>query len=517
MHACLNVDEILRLIANELIASEAWATAAAFACCRKSLEDPVLDALWKTQDRLIPLFRSLPGDVWDEDGPIVSAPITCIFSFLNHFVLKSFKRPPTMLEWARFQKYARRMRNLEEPDTLGAPEVLSVLQLRAANEPLLPNLKTLRLRCITGELIPFIPLFLSPRTTVIDIMFTGPSLPETLVASAVTAFPMLCPNLQEIDLYSLPRDPTIAAGVSGMLLATNRNTLRHFCVDSPLTEEGREVVFKLPNLRELSTVIERDTSSPSAVLPNLAHLTITCDHGYDWLRMFQGATLERLESVTFHSESEQIGDFLGAFESVALAASVQNTLSILYLFTWCSWNPSYTSLLPFTQMEELTIQFSCIGGCSSSVDDDIIITLARAMPKLQALHLGGGPCRRIPTGVTVKGLVFLARHCPDLAALCVHFQVVSLSAPPVSAGTISYAEPTAPRRDCALGRLHVGKIPMPKESVSAVALTLARIFPRIHYISCVDENWLEVMNAISLSRQIVNCSSKQHPPRYTSK
>ena len=44
MHACLNVDEIVRLIAYELVASGGYATAVALARCCKSFEDPVLDA-----------------------------------------------------------------------------------------------------------------------------------------------------------------------------------------------------------------------------------------------------------------------------------------------------------------------------------------------------------------------------------------------------------------------------------------------------------------------------------------
>jgi len=515
MHACLNVDEILRLIACDLVVSGGQATAVALACCCKSLEDPVLDALWETQDYLTPLLNSLPGDVWNEGQHVVSAPTTYIFSSLNYFTQRSFKRLPTTLEWARFQKYARRMRNLVEHVTLDvfSSEVLSVLQFRAFSEPLLPNLKTLELWSTTGDVIPFAPLFLSPITTVIDIGFNGSSLPKAVVASMVTTFPTLCPNLEQICLHSLPSDPVITAGVSGMLLATNRNTLRRFDVDSPLTEEGREAIFKLRDLRELSVVVERDTSLPSAVLPNLTHLKVTCDDGYDWLRMFHGATLGKLESVTFIFRSEQIGDFLGKFERVALAASVQNTLSRFTLHTLCSWNPNYSSLLPFTQMTRLYIDFSCDDGCSSNVDDDAIINLARAMPKLEYLHLGDAPCRHIPTGVTAKGLVVLAQHCPNLDFLCIHFQGASLSALPATAGTASGTESTAPRGDCALTELDVGEIPVPEQSVLVVALTLARIFPHIERIYCADRNWDKVMDKITLFREFVDFSSKQPPLR----
>lgn len=83
MHACLNVDEIIRLIACELVASEAKATAVSLASCCRSFEGPILDALWGTQDQLRPLLKCLPGDIWKRSEPLVSAPMTRVFSSVN--------------------------------------------------------------------------------------------------------------------------------------------------------------------------------------------------------------------------------------------------------------------------------------------------------------------------------------------------------------------------------------------------------------------------------------------------
>jgi hypothetical protein len=113
MHRCLNVDEILRLIACELVASGGKSTAVCLACCCKSFEDPALDALWVEQESLLPLLNAFPGDVWKEDEYSVSVPTMCVFSFLKYPVRKSFKRLPTAMEWARFRKYARRMREAQ--------------------------------------------------------------------------------------------------------------------------------------------------------------------------------------------------------------------------------------------------------------------------------------------------------------------------------------------------------------------------------------------------------------------
>jgi hypothetical protein len=76
MHACLNVDEIVRLIASELVASGGDATIAALACCCKNFEDPALDALWATQQQLAPLLGVFPEGVWKGVGDFVSLPTT---------------------------------------------------------------------------------------------------------------------------------------------------------------------------------------------------------------------------------------------------------------------------------------------------------------------------------------------------------------------------------------------------------------------------------------------------------
>lgn len=86
MHPCLYVDEIVRLIAGELVASGGRATAVALARCCKSFEDPVLDVLWQTQERLFPLFKSFPEDIWDRSEENVSIPTTPILFLLKRLI-----------------------------------------------------------------------------------------------------------------------------------------------------------------------------------------------------------------------------------------------------------------------------------------------------------------------------------------------------------------------------------------------------------------------------------------------
>lgn len=392
-----------------------------------------------------------------------------------------------------------------------ASEVFPVLQLYAIKEPLFPNLKTLKLSVLTRELIPCIPLFLSPRTTTIYIAFASlPNIPKVIIVSMISTFPTLCPNLQSIELQFLPRDPMITAALSGMLLTGNLDALRILKVDSPLAEEAHEAIHALTDLHELSVVIEKDPFLLPLVLPNLTRLTIEYDHGSAWLQMFRGATLGRLESVTFHPRSEEIGPFLEAFEKVALATSAHSTLSQFCLKTPYPWDPNYSSLLPFTQLTHLIIEFSCDEGCSSTMDDDIITNLARTMPKLDTLQLGEPPCQEIRTGVTTKGFTALAHYCSDLSALRIHFQVASLCAPPVNYRMVFDAGSTAPRRGCALRSLDVGEVPVPEDSVLMVALNLSLIFPNINSIEYDGENWERVADAVYLSNAIIRCTSKEH-------
>ena len=514
MHACLNVIEIVRLVACELVASRGGASAVVLACCCKSFEDPVLDALWATQDGLLPLLKSFPEDVWNEGGCTVSALTKSIFFALpNDSGRKAFKRPPTKTEWDRLRKYAQRMRGLKK---FGLPEfppveVFSVIQLYTINEPLFPNLKSLFLWGLEGSYIPYIPLFLSSRTTSIFLSLSGSDLPTAVIASMVATLSTLCPDLQEISLYSdLPKDPAVIAAISGLLLDANQNILQKLAVNSPLTKEAGEVIYKLPNLCDLSVVIERETSLPPAFLPNLTNLTISCDNEGDWPQLFHGAILGKLESIVFYPQSEQIGDFLEAFERAALSSSIQNTLSKFSLSASFPWNPNYSSFLPFTQMKDLEIEFSCDGGCSSKVDDDIIVNLSQAMPELQSLKLGDDPCCQYTTGVTAKGLMALAHYCRWLAHLRIHFQVASLTTPPAISEVTPYAEPPPSWTNCGPLDLIVGDTPMPEGSALVLALTLLRIFPRITVIYFDNKGWEKVDDAIYDSGQIVGCSSEQY-------
>ena len=381
-------------------------------------------------------------------------------------------------------------------------DILLAVQLRTPSDPWLPRLKAFECWNTTEALIPFIPLLLSSKTIDIKAGFDEVT-PAVAAASIISRLSTLCPNLEHITLYDLPSDPVTIEAVSEMLIACNRDTLESCFVDSPLTEEAQEAVYRLPRLSRLWSVIRGPTSLPTVVLPNLTTIDVEYDHDLNWLAGFRGATLEKLEAITFRSESEHIGDFLGAFESVALTTSAPNTLSKLEFCTSRSWNPNYSALLLFNQLKEVKIEFSCTGGCPSKVDDDVVMCLAKAMPKLEILQLGDAPCAT-PTGVTVKGLIGLAHLCPHLSELCIHFQAASLVEAAASAATLSPSngKPIVLRKDCALTDLEVGEIPIPARSGSTVAHVLLLIFPHILNVRFTDQDWKTVAETVKYFSRI---------------
>lgn len=518
MHRCLNVDEVLRLLAHALVASQAKTTAVSLACCRKNFEGPVLDALWETQERLLPLLKTLPGDVWKvEAGRFVSSLTALIFSTLTPLIRESFNTVPTKAEQSRFRKYAGGMRKLEIDisQVLVNSEVLLALQFCAGSELLLPKLTTFICTNTTEDFIPFIPLFLSTRITNLRVKFINNPSPVT-IAVTIAKFPMQYFHIKHLTLDPLPRSPAITAAVSEMLLACKRDTLHRFSVASPLTEDALKFLCKLPKLRFLRMIIEGPAHLPQVALPDLERATIKWHSGRDWLEGFRGATVGKLKSIFLYPmlESAPLDGFLEEFQDIALSTSIQSSLSEFKFYTSRPWSPNYSSLFEFNQMTNLVIDFSCQDGCSSTIDDDTIINLAQAMPGLKTLKLGKQPCRTV-TGVTFKGLVVLASCCLQLTKLRVHFQAKSLAEATSRTDPPPSSEPTTvtPRRNCALTDLHVGKTPILGAKPLVLCLTLLQIFPEILNIEYVNPGWKNVVDTLKLSRQIeghVDYASKGH-------
>ena len=64
-HRCWTLDEIVRVIAANLVSDGARASAIALASCSKSLEEPALREVWRSLSSLAPLVKCFPPEVWE--------------------------------------------------------------------------------------------------------------------------------------------------------------------------------------------------------------------------------------------------------------------------------------------------------------------------------------------------------------------------------------------------------------------------------------------------------------------
>jgi hypothetical protein len=134
-----------------------------------------------------------------------------------------------------------------------------------------------------------------------------------------------------------------------------------------LTEQACEAIYKHPDLCGSQTVIDNAVALPTMALPNLTDIQIEWCNGRGWLQGFRGALLGKLTSVRISAEYDSIGDFLEAFEAVALTTTIPAMLSTFRFLTGRSWRSTYRSLLPFTQLKNLVIESSCELGCSWTI------------------------------------------------------------------------------------------------------------------------------------------------------
>lgn len=75
-HRCWGLDEIVRVIAANLVSNGAKASAVSLASCSKSLEEPALSEVWRSLSSIAPLVKCFPPDVWETRDEKLASSIT---------------------------------------------------------------------------------------------------------------------------------------------------------------------------------------------------------------------------------------------------------------------------------------------------------------------------------------------------------------------------------------------------------------------------------------------------------
>jgi len=75
-HRVLKINELTRLIASQLVLISRKSTVN-LACACRSLEEPVLSALWETQSSVLDLLETFPEEHWELQYEVYTKSMVC--------------------------------------------------------------------------------------------------------------------------------------------------------------------------------------------------------------------------------------------------------------------------------------------------------------------------------------------------------------------------------------------------------------------------------------------------------
>ena len=501
MHHIFELDEIIRLIANNLVDIGCNRGALSLACCCKLLSVPVLDTMWEwEQTDLTTLIMTFPPDLWEATPhAIVSPPQNpphrmCVNTTATQFLV----RGPSEDEWDRFSAYARRMRNLSiTPHTVfpTAP-TFELLATRFLDSSMLPNLLELEWWHTDASIhIPGFLRLLLPTVSLITLDLSLKNIPDPRKVLSV-----ISPIYNTLQcIYITGGDSDLVQEFSTLLFNCNPRLLRAFYVDGQLSRTAFIHASQLPRLLYLGATVQPEgqeplggASLPAMMFSSLQYLGIKeFDTDSIWMQ-----SLERICSTSLEMLALELVNVESARTILHLALAnlhrggPHRALTELMVDCeggFCGLEVDTTTvkhLLPFTQLTTLNISFVCgQDQCGYKFSDKDVEKLVKAMPKLEHLALGKKPCS-LPANNSDKSLLAIARHCKHLKTLLIHANVQA-----VMIGTSDYNHLPGEDQGCNLHSITFGPcfIPDGVRGAWAFASKLLRIFPHLDTVNSSDQ------------------------------
>ncbi|KIM84932.1 hypothetical protein PILCRDRAFT_87278 [Piloderma croceum F 1598] len=434
MHHCLEITEILKTIFNNFGFSASRRDLYALALVSKAFHEPALDVLWELQDCILPLIKTFPVEVWEQSG--------------NPSTL-SFQRPLVATDIVRFRFYGRRMKTLHITD--------QVFRMYVSEQ--------------------------------------APGLATLTIFSALRA---KSPHVQDFNIHGgqFSRNvltPHISISLCGFL---RLHTIH--CSEVALTHEAIVHLVSLPTLYEVDIYISNgpiNITEPHSPFPALRLLTLNGDSitpHIEFVKKFVRSAL--LQSFSICVANPPSSAELGQMFSLLVAHSAPEHLTSIEVrhpdyIGYGDDSPSllnardFEPLTKFTNLECISIETECT---VENFDDSFLETLA--WTKLHHLAFTNCWSTSPPSQCTLRGILHLALHCPDLTSLSIPFQ---------ASAEISWnGRPGGGVVNEHLQELDVGQSPI--TDPRAVASFLSDIFPRLKCIVAWDnfdpDNPTEVAN-----------------------
>ncbi|KAI5996722.1 hypothetical protein EDD15DRAFT_2364872 [Pisolithus albus] len=397
------------------------------ACVCKFWSDIALDTVWKEVDDLIHLFSILQPISLEMHGTY------------------QFEDIPRVSDWARLQKYARRVRCLrfDSYSMEGALEAVldEVARTRTSFE-ILPNLRELVWMCDDLCDLQRGLLFLHGQLRHLTVpMWSDPS---PLLADICAR----APNLHTLSLHNNEFDMQLFDQIQ--VVARNLHHLRKIVLpEFHFTSEVIQELSRMPNLSvvEFKHNITMGPGNPKNVeqfapvladgaFPALYDLNLTARID-DLERFFQSPfapvniTTLYVDSYTRHSAVE-VQSFLSTLSQECKRLSRLHVILLNKEInqTACTEDEqlSFCTLQPLFSISDLT-WFEIMHKYPLRITQDEMEELAMRLPSLEALELNPEPLfARNPT-LDLEALLPFAHHCPKLRHLGLFMHATGFEVP----------------------------------------------------------------------------------------
>lgn len=417
------IDELLRSVVDELVATDRGA-AVAFALTCRMVEEPTLSLLWRRQHRLGTLSEvfsspTCPADL-DYHSHVVSSSRSGSCSTTNLFRITQLTgHCPLVGNRAKLKRYASWMRGLDLPSNLASTNAtLSLLLRNFPGDALFPNLE--RLDCI---ILP--------------------------------------------SKYCDQREPEELQNALSTLVCQCGPSLRRLKTLVPLSEEAILHLAKLPNVSYWGTPHGPPQSLPKLAFPSLEWLRLDELEALPWLNLLAsheyGMPQDRLATPPRSARDrlktlEYFGDTINIDRSQFLSPVAK-----------------------FRNLVTLRVKSKCSSSCSFRLTDDDVRSLATELSRLELLHLGA-PCSSGTCYNTAASLMSISLRCVDLEDLEIHFNTQSITRDMqhlLDRGAM-YGGVRSKVRCLSVGNLPLG--PEDSEDYKTVAKGLKCIFPELSHL-----------------------------------
>ena len=386
-------------------------------------------------------------------------------------------------ELVRLRKYTDRVTNLQVYEGLNVETFKTLIGSHQSRDwiAMWPRLKILW--WIAPEsLLGFLRHFLTLGLRNLKINFEGAE--DEVFQEVLCLVESRCMNLEELRLFdSETRENKEIQDTIRQIIYNNSLSLKLFWPphgpSSPLVND----VLQLRSLEDLQMQVPAVPDHALAnILPDLQSLSLTLDEPLDVIDLFHKFKATKLKEFSLVGPYPTSPDDQNALSKFFGEAELHQNLKAL---SWVPYpgepGPSWgfiTTLYRFNNLNALALGDGCGRVCRFRFPHVQVVQISMWLPRLTALTLGGSPCASggLSTDIGYDTLVTLARNCPNLYLLVIHFNAKTCK--PIFSPIFSVIP------NLKVGLWDVGQTTLPDHpwDLTMVALAIAMLFPNVKFI-----------------------------------